>query len=337
MTRAEAVRRASRAALAGSLHAPASSPASIAALAPSAMPLAGAGAATFATAAQGAARAGVPASGTATCAAGRAAARVSATSFAASSPLPFAARGMFGGASAGAASHAPAVSPWAARAGPSASSPQRRSLFIQTQSTPNPTSLMFLPGKPVLETGNASFANPREAMGSPLAKALFAVEGVDKVFLGSDFVTVTKTDEYEWSVLKPDVFAAITEFFASGLPAVSDAPVDEASAAHVINDDDDEIVAMIKELLETRIHPAVQEDGGDVAFVRWDEPSGVVQLKMMGSCSGCPSSAQTLKGGIENMLKHYIPEVVEVIEAPPDEAQKKGLEAFQKLEQHLSP
>jgi Fe-S cluster biogenesis protein NfuA len=196
---------------------------------------------------------------------------------------------------------------------------------------------MFLPGKQVLESGSRNFANAREAMASPLAKRLFQIDGVDAVFFGADFVTVTKSDEYSWAVLKPDVFAAITEFYAAGDPVLYDAAMDPSSAAHVISDEDDEVVAMIKELLETRIRPAVQEDGGDIAFRTFDPDTGVVSLKMMGACSGCPSSAVTLKSGIENMLMHYIPEVKGVVEAEPDDGESEGLKAFHRLEQQLSP
>jgi NFU1 iron-sulfur cluster scaffold homolog, mitochondrial len=211
-----------------------------------------------------------------------------------------------------------------------------RTMFIQTQATPNPTSLMFQPGKPILDNGTRSFASPREAMASPLAKRLFLIDGITQVFFGPDFVTVTKSDDYAWAVIKPDVFAAITEFFASGDPVLLDAEDDPTSAAHMIDEDDDEVVAMIKELLETRIRPAVQEDGGDIGFRAFDPDTGIVTLKMMGACSGCPSSAITLKSGIENMLMHYIPEVKAVEEAPEDEAEAEGKKAFNRLEQHLS-
>lgn len=213
---------------------------------------------------------------------------------------------------------------------------QKRWMFIQTQATPNPTSLMFLPGKPVMEGGSRNFGNAREGMASPLAKRLFQIDGISQVFFGSDFITVTKTDDYSWSLLKPDVFAAITEFYAAGDPLLYENSGDPVSAAHTINEDDDEVVAMIKELLETRIRPAVQEDGGDISYHGFDPDSGIVMLKMMGACSGCPSSAVTLKSGIENMLMHYIPEVKGVMEAPPDEGEEEGLKAFNRLEQHLS-
>jgi len=184
---------------------------------------------------------------------------------------------------------------------------QQRSMFIQTQSTPNPASLMFLPGQSVFEGGSADIENARAAMASPLAKALFRIDGVVRVFYGSDFVTVTKSDDVNWSTLKPDIFAAIMDFFASGEPLFTDKSGLAADTA--IHEDDDEVVAMIKELLETRIRPAVQEDGGDIMFKSYDPDSGIVKLKMQGACSGCPSSSVTLKSGIENMLMHYVPEV----------------------------
>uniref|UniRef100_A0A0D6QW39 Scaffold protein Nfu/NifU N-terminal domain-containing protein n=1 Tax=Araucaria cunninghamii TaxID=56994 RepID=A0A0D6QW39_ARACU len=185
---------------------------------------------------------------------------------------------------------------------------QRRSMFIQTQSTPNPLSLMFNPGKPVMEVGSADFPNTRAAMGSPLAKALFGIDGVARVYFGSDYVTVTKSEEASWDILKPEIFAAIMDFYSSGQPLFLDSQVG-ASKDTVITEDDDETVAMIKELLETRIRPAVQDDGGDIEYCGFDPETGVVKLRMQGACSGCPSSALTLKSGIENMLMHYVPEV----------------------------
>ncbi|TKY50612.1 NifU protein 4 [Spatholobus suberectus] len=185
---------------------------------------------------------------------------------------------------------------------------QRRSMFIQTQPTPNPWSLMFYPGKPVMEVGSADFPNPRSAMNSPLAKSLFAIDGVTRVFFGSDFVTVTKSEDAAWEFLKPEVFAAIMDFYSSGQPLFLDS---QAAAAKdtAIHEDDSETVAMIKELLETRIRPAVQDDGGDIEYRDFDQDTGIVKLKMQGACSGCPSSSVTLKSGIENMLMHYVPEV----------------------------
>ncbi|KAI3886475.1 hypothetical protein MKW92_010268, partial [Papaver armeniacum] len=184
---------------------------------------------------------------------------------------------------------------------------QKRSMFIQTQSTPNPSSLMFYPGKPVMEVGSADFPNPRTAMNSPLAKAIYGVDGITRVFFGSDFVTVTKSEETSWDLLKPEIFAAIMDFYTSGQPLFLDASVASAKDT-AIHEDDTEIVAMIKELLETRIRPAVQDDGGDIVYRGFDPETGVVKLQMQGACSGCPSSAVTLKSGIENMLMHYVPE-----------------------------
>lgn len=185
---------------------------------------------------------------------------------------------------------------------------QRRSMFIQTQSTPNPSSLMFYPGKPVMEVGSSDFPNARTAMSSPLAKSLFAIDGTARVFFGSDFVTVTKSDEASWDYLKPEIFAAIMDFYTSGNPLFLDSNT-AASKDTAIHENDSEIVAMIKELLETRIRPAVQDDGGDIEYRGYDEETGIVKLRMQGACSGCPSSSVTLKSGIENMLMHYVPEV----------------------------
>ncbi|BAT93576.1 hypothetical protein VIGAN_08008900 [Vigna angularis var. angularis] len=203
---------------------------------------------------------------------------------------------------------------------------QRRSMFIQTQATPNPSSLMFYPDKPVMQVGSADFPNPRSAMNSPLAKSLFAIDGVTRVFFGSDFVTVTKSEDAAWEFLKPEVFAAIMDFYSSGQPLFLDS---QAAAAMdtAIHQDDSETVAMIKELLETRIRPAVQDDGGDIVYRGFDPDTGIVKLKMQGACSGCPSSSVTLKSGIENMLMHYVPEVKGVeqeLDAQDDEATLSG-------------
>ena len=178
-------------------------------------------------------------------------------------------------------------------------------MFIQTEQTPNPSTLKFLPGRVVMEKGTADFADAGSAHGSPLARRLFAVEGVERVFFGSDFVTVTKAADKDWQVLKPSILGGIMEHYTSGEPVVAaSAEAGEAAA------EDDEVVAQIKELLETRVRPAVAQDGGDIVFQ--DFRDGVVYLHMQGSCSGCPSSTATLKMGIENLLKHYVPEVVEV-------------------------
>ncbi len=183
-------------------------------------------------------------------------------------------------------------------------------MFIQTESTPNPATLKFLPGQTVLEAGTADFPSAETADASPLATRIFGVEGVTGVFLGNDFVTVTKADGLEWDHLKPAVLGAIMEHFQSGAPVMAEggAPQGDGHAAH--DEADGEIVTQIKTLLDTRVRPAVAQDGGDITFHGFDR--GVVYLHMQGACAGCPSSTITLKMGIENLLRHYIPEVVEV-------------------------
>ncbi len=181
-------------------------------------------------------------------------------------------------------------------------------MFIQTEETPNPATLKFLPGRAVMEQGTADFATAEAAQRSPLAERLFQVDGIARVFLGSDFVTITKSDVKDWSVLKPALLGVIMEHFIAGKPVIL--AESTASAAPAAADEDDEIVTQIKELLDTRVRPAVAQDGGDIVFHSFED--GVVYLHMQGSCSGCPSSTATLKMGIENMLRHYVPEVLEV-------------------------
>jgi len=181
-------------------------------------------------------------------------------------------------------------------------------MFIQTEQTPNPATLKFLPGCTVMESGTANFPERGTAARSPLAERLFQLPEVTGVFLGSDFITVTKTGDSEWHQLKPAVLAAIMEHFTAGRPVITGAP--DAGAAAAPAEEDNEIVSQIKELLETRVRPAVAMDGGDITFEDFED--GIVYLHMQGACSGCPSSTATLKAGIENMLRHYIPEVVEV-------------------------
>ncbi|MBF0374895.1 MAG: NifU family protein [Alphaproteobacteria bacterium] len=181
-------------------------------------------------------------------------------------------------------------------------------MFIQTEATPNPATLKFLPGRAVMERGTVDFASEGAAARSPLAQRLFAIDGVTGVFLGSDFVTVAKRDAQDWPVLKPQILAAIMEHFASGAPVV----VDGGEQAE--QGDDSDVVTQIKELLDTRVRPAVANDGGDIIFRSFED--GVVYLTLQGACSGCPSSTATLKHGIENMLRYYVPEV-QAVEAVP--------------------
>jgi Fe-S cluster biogenesis protein NfuA len=183
-------------------------------------------------------------------------------------------------------------------------------MFIQTEQTPNPATQKFLPGRTVMTSGTANFTEADgAARRSPLAERLFALPGVTGVFLGADFITVTKAGDGDWYRLKPAILAVIMEHFMSGRPVVLATAADSAEMEPG-QDDEDEIVSQIKELLETRVRPAVAQDGGDIIFHDYED--GVVYLHMQGSCSGCPSSTATLKAGIENMLRHYIPEVVEV-------------------------
>lgn len=177
-------------------------------------------------------------------------------------------------------------------------------MFIQTETTPNPQTLKFIPGVTVMGDGTAFYTNRSSAANSPLASAIFTVNHVNAVFLGSDFVTVTKAEDTDWNLLKPALLTVIMDHFVAGRPVITTARIGTNDA------DDSEIVKQIKELIETRVRPAVAQDGGDIVFHAFED--GIVKLEMHGSCSGCPSSTATLKNGIENMLKHYIPEVIAV-------------------------
>lgn len=188
-------------------------------------------------------------------------------------------------------------------------------MFIQTEATPNPQVLKFIPGQDVTGGGTREYRDAREAAASPLAKALFEIEGVTRVFFGADFITVTRGDgDLEWKHLKPPVLAAIMDFYVSGaaLEAGAGASKDGAHGEGSYEGDTAQIVAEIKDLLDTRIRPSVAQDGGDILFDRYEPDTGVVWLQMRGACSGCPSSSATLKAGVENMLKHYVPEVTRV-------------------------
>ena len=183
-------------------------------------------------------------------------------------------------------------------------------MFIETEGTPNPATLKFLPGRDVMGLATADFASPATAARSPLASALFDLEGVSRVFLGGDFITVTKGEGVDWPALKPQVLGAIMEHFVAGRPVVADSDGDLLNEEEEVSPDDQEVVSQIKELLDTRVRPAVAGDGGDIVFRGYRD--GIVRLHMQGACSGCPSSSATLKHGIENMLRHYVPEVVAV-------------------------
>lgn len=191
-------------------------------------------------------------------------------------------------------------------------------MFIQTEDTPNPQSMKFLPGRPVLGAGELGLDFPTfetAKAGSPLAGLLFETDGVMAVYLGADFITVTKAEAVGWVHIKPAILGAIADFFTAGLPVLHEGAAPASAPATSLDDyegEDRETVEQIIELIETRVRPAVAADGGDIVFKHYEPRTGVVFLSMQGACAGCPSSTMTLKSGIENMLKHYVPEVVKV-------------------------
>lgn len=209
-------------------------------------------------------------------------------------------------------------------------------MFIQTETTPNDDSLKFIPGVTVMESGSAEFLDTRSALTSPLAIRLMGIEGVKTVFYGPDFVTVSKDSENPWSVLKPEIYSILMEFFPSGQPLFrSEEDRENAGPQDTrILDTDSDTVAMIKELLDTRVRPAIMEDGGDIEY-RGFTDDGLVQVKLKGSCRGCSSSTVTLKTGIERMLMHYIPEV-KGVEQILDQEETIALDEFSKFEQRLN-
>jgi Fe-S cluster biogenesis protein NfuA len=193
--------------------------------------------------------------------------------------------------------------------------PQMALMLIETEPTPNPATLKFNPGRSVMKAGTRDFADPEEAEASPLAAALFGLGDVTGVFFGQDFISVTAAPGAEWRDLKPDVLGVLLDHFASDAPlftagTASDIVVDDDAGEFTDNPEDADIVAQIKDLIETRVRPAVARDGGDIVYRGFDR--GTVYLAMHGACSGCPSSTATLKQGIETLLKHYVPEVTEV-------------------------
>jgi len=224
-------------------------------------------------------------------------------------------------------------------------------MFIQTETTPNESSLKFIPGVPVMSNsgrgGTYEVLDLKSALASPLATRLMGIDGVRSVFFGPDFITISKNDDeagvpsgdgqnVPWHLMKPEIFSVLMEHFTSGAPLFkeSDGSQDSGPQDTMILDTDSEVVAMIKELLDTRVRPAIQEDGGDIEYKGFDEGPGIVKLKLKGSCRGCSSSSVTLKSGIERMLTHYIPEVKSV-EQILDEEELIALEEFAKLEQRL--
>ncbi|KAJ2707051.1 hypothetical protein FB645_001027 [Coemansia sp. IMI 203386] len=216
----------------------------------------------------------------------------------------------------------------------------RRTMFIQTATTPNEDALQFIPGVPVLsEDGSkrtVEFTSPREGLKSPLATRLFAIEGVKGIMYGSDFVTVRKDPDFPWQLMKPDIYSAIMDHFSSGRALMREDDQQGKSVDSMdVADHDSEIVAEIKELLETRVRPAIQEDGGDLDFVSFNEGTGIVKIRLRGACRGCSSSTVTLKHGVEGMLSYYIPEVSGV-EDVGDELEAQANKEFEKLEKSLA-
>ncbi|ODN83687.1 hypothetical protein L202_01783 [Cryptococcus amylolentus CBS 6039] len=211
---------------------------------------------------------------------------------------------------------------------------QRRTMFIQTETTPNEASLKFIPGVEVTHGSAHEFLDLRSALASPLATRLLTIEGITGVFFGPDFVTCSKDESLAWSVLKPEVFAVLMEHFSSGAPLFKEGSGETTAEDTRVLDTDSEVVAMIKELLETRVRPAIMEDGGDIEYRGFNEETGMVQLKLKGSCRGCSSSSVTLKNGIERMLMHYVPEV-QCVEQVLDEEEQIALDEFAKLEARL--
>ncbi|WP_174300740.1 NifU family protein [Caulobacter sp. S45] len=190
-------------------------------------------------------------------------------------------------------------------------------MFIQTETTPNPLTLKFLPGREVTEEGTREFRSAEEATASPLARALFEVDGVSRVFFGPDFITVSRdAGDLEWRQLKAPILSAIMDHYTSGEALFTEGSTAEGGHdGETYEGDAAQIVTEIKDLLDTRVRPAVAQDGGDILFNRFDAATGIVYLHMKGACSGCPSSAATLKSGVENLLKHYVPEVTAVEQA----------------------
>lgn len=211
-----------------------------------------------------------------------------------------------------------------------------RSIWIRSEETPNENALKFLPGLDILPPtiGSCEFMRRQGTVNSPLAQKLFDIDGVDSIFFGKDFITVSKGAGTEWAQMKPEVFSVIMEHLSNGSPVLSEEPLKGASDTQIL-ESDSQIVAMIKELIETSIRPSIQEDGGDVEFRGFDEKTGTVSLKLRGACRTCSSSAVTLKNGIQQMLKHYIPEVENVVQVL-DPEEEVAIAEFEKFEQRIN-
>ncbi|KAN0048225.1 hypothetical protein ACTA71_002620 [Dictyostelium dimigraforme] len=211
---------------------------------------------------------------------------------------------------------------------------KNNSIFIQTETTPNPDSLKFIPGVQVLEDGQIiDFYDFKTSQQSPLANNLFKLDGVNRVFFSSNFISVNKYPEHEWSILKPQIYGTIIDFYHSGLPILSDPSLGNINADTTILPEDDEVVAMIKELIETRIRPTVLEDGGNIKYMGFKD--GIVMVQLQGTCSSCSSSQATLKGGIERMLMHWISEVTGVIAVADDELNQINLDYFNSVDGNI--
>lgn len=218
--------------------------------------------------------------------------------------------------------------------------PQSRSMYIQTQATPNSDAVMFLPGREIMPggVGSMDFPSLQTAASSPLARKILGVDGVRGVFFGAHFITITKGEDVEWTVLRPEIFEVLMDFFMDDKPIFMDGASEAWNSDTTITENDTEVVAMIKELLETRVKPAVAEDGGNILFRGFHENEGIVDLELQGACSSCSSSSVTLKSGVENMLRHYISEVKSVREVPGKHAsplERTNHEELSKVEQAL--
>ncbi|EGG11278.1 uncharacterized protein MELLADRAFT_41822 [Melampsora larici-populina 98AG31] len=212
-----------------------------------------------------------------------------------------------------------------------------RSIFIQTETTPNPDALKFIPGVPVMgkSNGTLEFLSNSNPNSSPLAKSLFKIPGIKSLFFGPDFISINKDEETNWSIIKPEIYSLMMEFFSSGQPILTDESEGNQGPEDTrVLESDSEVIAMIKELLDTRVRPSIQEDGGDLEYKGFDEETGVVTLMLKGSCRGCDSSTVTLKSGIERMLMHYIPEV-QAVEQVLSEEEKVANDEFSKFEERL--